>query len=282
MIISHFPGGAGQTISANKVLNDNDWNTISKVADESQGANYWAVGDTKQITINGTVGATTFSNLAVWVYIIGFDHNSGREGAGRIHFLLGKTTQTGGVDICLVDSKYASANTGTYASGYFTMNYARTNAGGWEGCTARTVLLGSNYEPSSPLSGSLLAALPADLRAVMKPCTKYSDNTGGGSNTASYVRATTDYLWLLSEYEVLGARSYANSAEANYQKQYAYYANGNSTLKYHHNATTTASVWWLRSVHATNATFFCCINSSGTKDFDYANTPRCMAPAFCA
>ena len=47
------------------VLNNNDWATIRAVSDASQGANYWSVGDTKTITINGAVGNTTFSNLSV-------------------------------------------------------------------------------------------------------------------------------------------------------------------------------------------------------------------------
>lgn len=55
----------------------------------------------------------------------------------------------------------------------------------------------------------------------MKSCTKYTDNKGG-SNTASNVSSTTDYLFLLSEYEVHGTRNYANSAEQNSQAQYDY------------------------------------------------------------
>ena len=51
--------------------------------------------------------------------------------------------------------------------------------------------------------------------------------------------------------EVQGTRSYANSAEANYQKQYDYYRNGNKQgQKYQHTATTSACGWWLRSVYA--------------------------------
>ena len=71
----------------------------------------------------------------------------------------------------------------------------------------RKTVLGSNSaSATSPTANTLLAALPADLRAVMKPATKYSDNTGGGSDTASYVTSTTDLLPLLSEFEYHGAR----------------------------------------------------------------------------
>ena len=110
----------------------------------------------------------------------------------------------------------------------------------------------------------LLAALPADLRAVMKPITKYSDNTGGGNNTASYVTSTTDYLPLLSEFEYHGTRTYANSAEQNFQQQYAYYQAGNSKVHYKHNATGTAANVWCRSVYADSAYYFCLVYTNGS------------------
>ena len=54
--------------------------------------------------------------------------------------------------------------------------------------------------------------------------------------------STTDYLPLLAEFEIHGARTYANSAEQNYQQQYAYYQAGNSKVHYKHNATGTAAM----------------------------------------
>ena len=71
------------------VLNNNSWETISKVSQMGLAAQYWSVGDTKTITINGAVGNTTFSNLSIDAYIIGFNHNSAEGGARRIHFKLG-------------------------------------------------------------------------------------------------------------------------------------------------------------------------------------------------
>ena len=259
-------------------LNNNDWDIIQRVSNSSAGANYWAVGDTKQITINGTVGNTTFSSLSVWAFILGFDHNSSVEGTGRIHFQIGKTAQTGGKDICLIDSNYGSFIS---ATGYFSMNYSNSNSGGWASSKMRTVLFGNSNTPASPLSGSLMAALPSDLRSVMKACTKYSDNTGRGSNTASYVTATTDYLWLLAEYEVFGTQSSANIAEQNYQQQYTYFANGNSKVKYRHSATSSTASWWLRSTYATGSANFCSVYTSGSAGSDGANYSYGVAPAFC-
>lgn len=260
-------------------LNNNNWSLISVMSGAGIAQNYWAVGDTKEVVINGTVGNTTFSSLSVWAFILGFDHNSDIEGSNTIHFQIGKTAQTSGKDICLIDSKYGSSVSST--AGYFNINYSSSNRGGWNSSKMRTVLLGSSYTPSSPLSGSLMAALPSDLLGVMKACTKYSDNTGGGSNTASYVTATTDYLWLLAEYEVFGTRSYANSAEQNYQQQYAYYANGNSKIKYRHSSTSSTASWWLRSACATASINFCAVNASGSAGTSDAYYCRGMAPAFC-
>ena len=87
---------------------------------------------------------------------------------------------------------------------------------------------------------AFLAALPAAWQNVIVACTKYSDNRGGGSDNASYVTATQDKIWLLAEFEVFGTRYYANSAEKNYQKQYDYYKNGNSRVKYQHSNTGAA------------------------------------------
>lgn len=182
-------------------LNDMTWEQIRAISDAGKAADYFNLGDTKTITINGKVGNTTFSNLSIDAFIIGFNHNSAREGANRIHFKIGKIS---GVHIALCDSNYGSS--GSSAS-YFQMNASNTNRGGWNGSSMRKTLLGNSGTPTSPPSGSLLAALPPDLRAVMKAVTKYSDNTGGGSDTASYVTSTTDYLFLLSEFEYHGART---------------------------------------------------------------------------
>ena len=263
-------------------LNDNTWATIKAVSDAGQGANYWSVGDIKTITINGVVGAYTFSNVSVDAYILGFNHNSAKEGANRIHFQLGKIS---GKDVALCDSNYNTYKTD--GTKMFNFNHwGNYNYGGWAGSDLRYDILGSTNKapssygsakttstvgydaptttPTSPVANSLMAALPSDLRAVMKPVTKYTDNKGGGSDTASYVTATADYLFLLAEFEVFGSRSYANSAEQNYQVQYDYYKNGNSKIAYNHSANSTAVWWWLRSPYYYNYYGFCFVNYIGS------------------
>ena len=255
-------------------LNDNTWATIKEVSDAGQGENYWSVGDTKRITINGKVGNFTFSNLAIDAFIIGFNHNSSREGTNRIHFQIGKI---GGKDVCLCDSQYGSGQSG---NGYFNMNPNNSNSGGWNGSYMRKTLLGNSGTPSSPPANSMLAALPSDLRAVMKSVTKYSDNTGGSPDNASYVTSTTDYLFLLAEFEYHGARSYANSAEKNFQLQYSYYKAGNSKVKYKHGETGTAAFHWCRSVYVGYTAYFCLVDTNGSASYTNANSSWGAAPGF--
>ena len=283
------PSSQSVTVEAkfvSSVLNENDWSVIKSVADASQGANYWAVGDRKAVTVNGTVG-TQAINGTYYVYILGFDHNSSREGTG-ITFGTFKTALSGGTDICLVDSHYNDYSTG--GQKWFNMNHSsNTNSGGWKGCDLRYDVLGSTNSnnndagtttATSPVSGTLMAALPSDLRAVMKPMTIYTDNTGGGSNTASYVTASVDYLPLLAEFEIFGTRSYANSAEQNYQQQYQYYKNGNSKVKYRHSSTSSTARWWERSPNYYDSSYFCRVHTNGYADYASARFSYGLAPAF--
>lgn len=283
------PSSQSVTVEAkfvSSVLNENDWSVIKSVADASQGANYWAVGDRKAVTVNGTVG-TQAINGTYYVYILGFDHNSSREGTG-ITFGTFKTALSGGKDICLVDSHYNDYSTG--GQKWFNMNHSsNTNSGGWKGCDLRYDVLGSTNSnnndagtttATSPVSGTLMAALPSDLRAVMKPMNIYTDNTGGGNNTASYVTKSVDYLPLLAEFEIFGTRSYANSAEQNYQQQYQYYKNGNSKVKYRHNSTGSTAYWWERSPRYNSSSYFCIVNTNGGANDYYARNSYGLAPAF--
>ena len=276
------------TFVVSSVLAENSAATIRAVADNDLGENYWAVGDTYPVPLNGTVGTKTYDNVTVWAYILGFNHNPEVEGEHLIHFGGFKTAQTDGVDICLADSHYNS--TSTSGAKWFNMNHSsNTNSGGWEGCDLRYDILGStntnNGEPTTtcatdPVSGTLMAAFPVDLRAVLRPATKYTDNTGGGSNNASYVTATQDYMPLLAEFEVQGARTYANSTEQNYQTQYAYYANGNSKVKRLQTATGSAANWWCRSPYAGHSYDFCFVTTDGSANTGNAYSSLGVSPAF--
>ena len=262
-------------------LNDNSWAAIHSVS--GTGASYWAVGDRKAVAVSGTVGTQSVSGT-YYVYIIGFNHN----GATGIDFGTFKTALSGGTDICLIDAGYG--NNYTNGTKYFNMNHSsNTNSGGWKGCDLRYDVLGSTNTndgdatattATNPVANTLMAALPSDLRAVMKPMTIYTDNTGGGSNTASNVTASVDYLPLLAEYEIFGTRSYANSSEQNHQAQYAYYSAGNSKVKYRHSATSSTAWWWERSPYYAHSASFCFVNADGDANYNFARYSYGVAPAF--
>ena len=257
-------------------LNNNEWSVIKSVSDAGQGANYWSIGDRKAVTLNGTVGKLSLSNVTTYAFIIGFNHNASVEGSNRIHFQLAKTALSGGTDVCLCDSSY---NSTVSTTGYFSMNSSRTNSGGWASSQMRTNICGTSL---SSYSGTIIAVIPAALRAVLKPVTKYTDNTAnGGGSTASYVTATTDYFFLLSEFEVFGSISYGNTNEKNKQAQYAYYSAGNSKIKYKHDGTSTAAFWWLRSPYASNSNLFMFVNTDGTVTYTNAHYSLGFAPGFC-
>jgi len=280
--ISYFEGGAVCTavvevtvpLPDKKALHDTSWADIRKVADAGLASEYWAVGDTKTITLNGQVGNYTFSNFPIDVFILGFDHNGGIEGENRIDFQIGKI---GGKDIALCNGERDTEQT---LDGYFHMNPSFTNAGGWKDSVMRRTLLGSANAPTNPLANSLMAALPADVRAVMRPVTKYTDNTGGGINTADCVTATEDWLFLLSEFEVFGPSGNTNLAEQNYQLQYQYYKNGNSKVAYDHSANSTAVGWWLRSPHYASNNTFRTVSSKGGSGHSAAPWSEGVRPCF--
>ena len=260
-----------------EVLNENSWEVISEVASANEGENYWSVGDCKELEINGYLGGTvSIQNLTVCAFIIGFNHNASVEGNGRIHFQIGKTATTEGVDICLVDSEHYNS-TGNPIS--FRMNISGTNTGGWEYCFMRTEICGTDFNASTA-SMTMLKSVPVELQSALKTVTKYTNNIGN-STDSSAVTATTDYFFLLSEREIFGKVTYGNAYEAHYQHQYAYYAAGNSKVKYRHNSTGSSALWWLRSPCASSSLLFLFVTASGSAANSSANISLGFAPGFC-
>lgn len=227
------------------VLNDNSWSAIASASQAGIAASLWSVGDTKAVTLGGAVQRSALQET-LWVYILGFDHNLAVEGSG-IQFGCFLSAQENGVELCLADDRYGIDNQG---AGYESMNFftAEADALPWYQSRMRLAVLGSAAAAqrlataaavTAPASGTLMAALPAELRAVMQPITKYTDNGG--------VTATTEYLPLPSEKEVLGTITWGNQAEGAYQAQYAFYSLGLSTTRYRVDAPQTAARFWTRS-----------------------------------
>ena len=245
----------------NSILNENSWKAIKWASKNNVGQNYWAVGDCKEVTLNGKVSdGLTLTNYTAWVYIIGFNHNAEKEGNG-IAFQGFKATKNG-TPVCLTDSGYNSRKT---SGTWFNMNNSATNSGGWQESLMRKNVM--------PL---IKAAFPADLQAVIKQSTIFTaPNTGDIALTA-----TQDEVFLLAEYEVFGSRTFASTQEPNYLKQYSYYSAGNSKVMYEHNNTSTSATWWERSSYYDYSDSFCFVRTNGSADMSFADYSCGVSPAF--
>ena len=247
-------------------LNDYSWEEISAVSASGDAANLFSVGDTKSIVLNGTVGNTTFSNVKIDAYILGINHNAEIEGNNRIHFCIGKANNK---TVGLIDSQYNKYP--MTSSGYFSMSYgnSNTNVGGWNGCYMRSIIM-----------PAIKNALSTDLQNVLKTVTKYTDNVGGGSNSSSNVTATTETICLEAEFEVHGARTYANSYEQNKQRQYDYYKNGNSKIRYKYNNANDTVYWWNRGPYSGDSVDFCLVYTNGAANYSISRYSSAVAPCF--
>lgn len=305
MIINKFE--MMPTIST--ILNENSWAVISEVSKAGIGDIFWDIGDCKAVTLNGKIGDyLTLTNETLYVFILDFNHPINKTTADNNIIWGGfKTALTEGVDVALCDSGFNNA----YSSGkYFNINHVsassallNTNYGGWKGCDFRYDILGgtstapSPYNTSkttsttgsdatqvtidTPVTDTLMAALPSDLRAALRLWDRYIDDKGNSSNVdANCSTATVDALSLLAEFEVFGSRTYANEYEQNHQKQMAYYAAGNSTTKHKHNATRANCAWLESSAYYSNAARFCIVRSNGTAHSYQSPYSLGLAPAF--
>ena len=152
----------------------------------------------------------TFSNETYYAFILGFDHNSLYEGTNKLHMCFGKTVD--GMDIAFCDAGYGNYKT----SGFILHNEGAGS--GWDVSYMRNTIC-----------AQFLNVLPSDIKECIASCDKYSYNS---TNTVS---VTSDMIWILSEFEVLGVRQYGNVNEKTYQQQYTYFKNGNSVKRSMHN-----------------------------------------------
>lgn len=181
-----------------------------------------------------------------------------------------------GRPVALVDKRHGSFSD---LAGAFTMNTTATSEGGWQGCHMRQEILGSDSaDVLAPKEGTLLALLPEELRAVMRPCTKYTDNTGNSMEAAA-VTATQEWLFLLSEWEYYGARTMANEGEQSFQQRMPTMPPAAAQPK----CATTAPQ--LRpgigaAARRRGGPAFAMVNKDGTAYYEAPNADLGIAPAF--
>ena len=198
----------------------------------------------------------------------------GRLGMAEKFFKVGdtKTVNIGGTnyEVQIIDFNHDDKVSGGKAPMTFQlvdclnqtaqMNSSNTNTGGWNGSAMRTRM--ATYK----------SQLPAALRNVIKTVKKKS-GTGGGSSSGT--QTTNDDLFLLSEIEIFGTTTYSVAGEGT---QYAWYKAGNTRIK---KVNGSADTWWERSPRGGSTTGFCDVNSSGSADYDDANSSRGVSFGFC-
>ena len=248
------------------VFGNNSWATIQAAVQSGVASSLWSVGDQKAVTLNGTVGNLTFGNETYYAFIIGFDHNADLEGSNKLHMMFGKNSN--GTQVAFVDSNYGSS-----ATSGFIINSTYVSTDGWNGSYMKNTIC-----------PAFLSVLQKDLGNTICTCIKYTHNStcGDGTDSSSSVTATTESVFLLSEYEVQGKNSFADSYEQNKQAQYTYFANGNSKIFYNYQDTTSYCYWWLRSPSCYASSDQFCNTMGGTGSLDYSSVTFSygFAPAF--
>ena len=139
-IVYIYPFVVGDT------LNDTTWDNIAIVSKLGKAQDYWKVGDTKTVAVNG---------VNYQFQIIGFDHDNLTTKDG--------TRTKAGITFQMVDCLNTT----------YSMNGSNTNSGGWNGSTMRTSTM-----------ATLLNQLPAALKNALKSVNKLS-GTGGGSTSGT-------------------------------------------------------------------------------------------------
>ena len=137
------------------------------------------------------------------------------------------------------------------------MNSGNTHSGGWGKCKMRTSIM-----------PNLQNGMPDTLAQVKVP---YADNNQG---TILY---SDDYMFLPAEKEIFETRHYSPLPEANALTQFAYYKNGGSKIK----NFSSASSWWLRSIHHSYSDSFCLVGAQGSASNTSASANQGVAPCFC-
>ena len=142
-IVYVYPFVVGATLEATT------WDNIATVSKFGQAANYWKVGDKKNITVNG---------VTYQAQIIGFDHDTLTSADG--------SRTKAGITFQLVDCMNTT----------YPMNSSNTNVNGWRGSAMRTSTM-----------ATLLNQLSTDLKNVLKFVNKVSSvgNSSSGLETTS-------------------------------------------------------------------------------------------------
>mgnify|MGYP002711180337 CR=1 FL=1 len=228
-------------------------------------ADYWAVGDKRKVNLsammNTTVVGESHRAQTVEFAIAGFEHDDLTTAINGHTKAAVTLTQ---VD-CLMDAECAAGtkdgNNNT-ENGY--MNNQSSNAGGWEYAGRRIWCNNTYYN-----------ALPSAFKNIVKEVNK---KTSAG-NKSTTIKTTADKIFLLSEIEIFGSRTYSVAGEGN---QYQYYKNATAKYKLPKwSSSTNSATWWQRSPYSGNIVSFCYVSASGIVSYTNVTNSYGIAPCLC-
>lgn len=189
----------------------------------------------------GDQKSITIGTTSYKVAIYGFNHDDLSDGSGKAKMTIGLVN-------CLAT---------TYA-----MNSSNTNVGGWTGS-----------QMYQTLNEAIFGDLPEELRNLIKPVKK---KTSAG-NQLTTINVSNDKLFLFSEHEIFGSKSYSVGNEGT---RYAIFATSSNRVK-KLGDSGSAYYWWERSPGASNATYFCGVNSDGSANATNASSAYGVCFGFC-
>lgn len=200
-----------------------------------------AAGNASSFWSVGDEKTITVNGETLTLVIMGFNHDDLASG--------GKAGITFGLKHLMKDTRQ--------------MNSSNTNSGGFTGSAMYTWL-----------QNTLLGQLPSDLKNVIKSVNKKT-SAGGASST---INTNSMKLFLFSEQEIFGAKTYSTGNEGS---QYSYFATAANRIKKLQNGAGSANWWWVRSPYASDSYSFCIVYSSGNASYVSADSYGGVCFGFC-
>ena len=259
---------------------DDDWATIAAnvQAKKAATASTYKVGDTKEVTIDGTN------------YTVRIANNSNYDCT-----LDSKTACGFVVEFVDIITSYNMNPAGTYNGIYYENG---THLGGWPSSAMYKYLNGDTpdhltYDGSN---ATLYSKLPSDLRSAIKDTYTVSGHGSKDTGTRSDGNfESTDKLYLLSTGEIYGNCLTENCYDT---ASYPYNNSGATTtrqLDYYNGVTVTTrenyekaikqkngsnTWWWLRGANAYSSSNFRFVTNDGSNSNSNADNSGGVAPAF--
>lgn len=222
------------------VLANNSWETIKAAFRAGVAADYWNLGDTKEIELaDGYTYEVQIVDMTPNRYALS-------DGTGYSNGVLQFV-------MCLATDRQ--------------MNATNTNVGGWADCAMRTALNTTVYNQ-----------LPDDLKAVISEVSVESgvgnETTSGTSTSNNKLFLASEYEIFGAKIYSIGA------SEGSPQFGYWALHNSNADRIKTKINSTLAQYWWLRSPYSGNSALFCDVNYAGDVNVGNAHDSSGVCPCF--